>query len=102
MPPLRTKRPYTKAFLCAVVVFIAGMAVFYIGTDLSPSSDLTAEAATCLAGAVILPALLTGFMARRAGRPWSMGKIVSVFLLGFAILAAVQVLGFIGSGAILI
>ena len=102
MPPLRTRRPYTKAFLCAVVVFIVGMAVFYAGTDLPPSSDQASEAALCLAGAVILPALLTGFMARRAVRPWSMGKIVSVFLLGFAIIAAVQVLGFIGSGVILI
>ena len=100
MPPLRTKRPYAKAFLCAVVIFIAGMGFLYLGKDLSPSSAGLDEAMICLAAAVIVPALLTGFMARRAARPWSMGKIVSIFLLAFVIIAAVQALGFIGSGAI--
>ena len=98
MPPLRTKRPYTKAFFCAVVIFIVGMGFLYLAKDLSPSSG--EMAVLCLAAAVILPALLTGFMARRAARPWPMRKIVSVFLLAFAIIAAVQALGFIGSGAI--
>jgi len=100
MPPLRTKRPYTKAFFCAVVIFIVGTGLLYLGRDLSPSSAGLDEAMICLAAAVIVPALLTGFMARRAVRPWSMSKIVSIFLLAFVIIAAIQALGFIGSGAI--
>lgn len=96
MPPLRTKRPYTKAFMCAVVVFIVGMCVFYVGTDLAPSPEGTGEMASRLAVTVIAPALLTGFMARRAARPWSMSKIVSMFLLAFAVIAAAQALSYGG------
>ncbi|GEM_PF-2903858 len=100
MPPLRTKRPYAKAFLCAVVIFIIGMGVFFAGADLLPSPEGFSEAMGRLAVNVILPALLTGFMARRAVRPWSMGKIVSIFLLTFALLAVVQALSY-GTSAIL-
>ena len=98
MMPLRTKRPYAKAFLCASIAFLVGMAVLYAGMG-PPSAEGAGEAAGRLAFTAIVPALVTGFMARRAVRPWSMGKIISVFLLTFAILAVVQALGYSNSAA---
>jgi hypothetical protein len=101
MPPLRTKRPYTRPFLCALIVFLIGMAVLYLGLDLKPSLDSAGEVAWRLAVTLAMPALVTGFMARRAARPWSMGKIISIFLLAFAVIAAIQVLGY-SNGAVIL
>ncbi len=86
MPPLRTKRPYAKAFLCAFIVLLIGLPALYVGLG-----DGAIDRAGQLAGTVFLPALLTGFLARRANRPWSMGKIVSMFLVTFMIVGVIGV-----------
>lgn len=101
MPPLRTKRPYTRPFLCACVVFVIGMAVLYLGLDLQPTLDSAGGVAWRLAVTLVLPALVTGFMARRAARPWPMIKTVAIFLLTFAIIAAIQALGY-SNGVVLL
>jgi hypothetical protein len=101
MPPLRTKRPYARAFLCAFILFLIGMAVLYLGLDLRPSLDSVGEVAWRLAVTLIIPALITGFMARRSPRPWSIGKVASVFILAFAIIAAIQVFGYSNSTVLL-
>lgn len=84
MPPLRTKRPYAKAFLCATIIFLIGLPALYAGLG-DNAINMTGQ----LAGVVILPALLTGFMARRAVRPWSMGKIASMFIFTALIIGAI-------------
>lgn len=101
MPPLRTKRPYARAFLCAFILFLVGMAVLYLGLDLQPTLDSAGEVAWRLAVTLALPALVTGFMARRAARPWSIGKVASVFIIAFAVIAAIEFFGY-SNGAVLL
>ena len=99
MPPLRTKRPYAKAFLCAIIVFLVGLPALYIGMGEPQSADSAVEAAGRLALTIIPPALLTGFLARRANRPWSMGKIASMFLVAFLIVGVLSATAISMAGA---
>jgi hypothetical protein len=77
------------------------MAVLYLGLDLKPTSDSAGDVAWRLALTLAMPALVTGSLARRAARPWSMIKIIAIFLFTFAVIAAIEALGY-SNGAVLL
>lgn len=86
-----TANPFLTAFACAAVTFAIGISVVL---GLSPQLASSAQASEALGrvfGIVAIPALVAGFLARRSATPWSVVRIVVVYVVALIVVAATQV-----------
>ncbi len=84
-------RPYLTSFASAVVIFIACICALFLWFG-QPGSNYV-EAITRLALTVFMPALFSGFLAKRASKTWPVYKIVAVYVAAFLALGVLQMLG---------
>jgi hypothetical protein len=85
-----TTRPFAKAFACAAVAFVIGTTAIYAA--LRPSSD-PGRALGYLFATVAVPAVITGFLARRSSTAWLVWRIVITFVVALTLAAALQAVG---------
>jgi hypothetical protein len=76
-----TPAPFRKAFACAGVAFVlvVGTVLLWLGPP--GNSGTGANLLGQLCAWVGIAAVITGFLARRSQRVWSMGKIVGIYVL---------------------
>jgi len=88
-----TVKPFQKAFTCAAVVFVVVVVatLMLLGTPANP--EYAGRLMGRLFAAVAIPALITGFFARRSANAWSTWRIVAIFTLVLVIFVAVQMIG---------
>jgi hypothetical protein len=87
-----TPRPFLRAFACSTVVFIAiiALVIFAWGPPRNANaSNLFGQ----LFALTFIPAIITGFIARRAKTAWSTMKIAIVYLVVLAAMFVITVAG---------
>jgi hypothetical protein len=75
-----TSRPFLKAFACAAVAFIVPIVAVLIAWG-PPAGNGAANLLGQLFALTFIPAIITGFIARRAKTAWSTMKIVVIYIL---------------------
>ena len=88
-----TARPFAKAFAVAGAFLIASLTALFAWLGPPASSDGAGEAVGRLVVMTGLPALITGLLARRSAKPWSLVKIGLVYGLIFVVVMIVQAVG---------
>jgi hypothetical protein len=70
--------PFVKPFACASVAFCIAIAalLMFVG----PLGPTGGEAIGRLFAAVVVPALITGFLARRSAVTWPLWRIATTFI----------------------
>jgi hypothetical protein len=84
-----TERPFVKSFAIAGVLSAIGMMAFVFVLKVPD----TAHASGYLAGTMLIPAALTGFIARRSRNEWSLWKFFAVFVLFFIVTNTLSAIG---------
>jgi hypothetical protein len=86
-----TRMPFVKAFACAGVAFCIAIAtlLMFVG----PPGPASGEAMGRLFAAVAIPALITGFFARRSAVVWPPWRIAATFIGTAVIVVAITVVG---------
>lgn len=87
-----TSSPFLKAFACAAVAFVVPIVAALIAWG-PPKNNYAYNLLGQLFALTIVPAIITGFLARRAKTAWSMLKIAAVYVL---VLVAVVILTIAG------
>jgi len=75
-----TSGPFPKAFICAAIAFVATILVVLIAWG-PPKNDYAYNLLGQLFALTVVPAIITGFIARRAKTAWSIMKIAFVYVL---------------------
>lgn len=83
-------RPYLTSFASAVVTFIACICALFFWFG-QPGSH-SVEAITRLALIVFVPAVISGFVAKRALRRWSVVKTILFYACGLVALIFLQLI----------
>jgi hypothetical protein len=81
-PQSRTRHPFLKAFACGAFVHVC--LLVSVG---SGSTEITGY----FFGMAMLPALITGILARRATTAWPPWQIVGTYILAFLVVVYLQV-----------
>jgi hypothetical protein len=89
----RTLSPLVTAFACAAVSFVIGISVVFgfLAPQLAGSAHASGRVLGVVAATVAIPALLAGFLARRSATPWSIARIVVVYVAALILVVAAQV-----------
>ncbi len=87
-----TSRPFLKAFACAAVAFVVPIVVVLIAWG-PPTGDRAPNLIGQLFALTVLPAVITGVLARRAKTAWSTVKIALIYVFVLIILAVVTLAG---------
>lgn len=93
--PGPTSRPFLKAFVCAAVAFAAPIIAVLIawGPPKNKDAYYLLEDLTQLFLLAAVPAMITGFLARRAKTAWSNAKIAVVYVLVFILFVILTIAG---------
>jgi hypothetical protein len=86
-----TRMPFVKAFACACVAFCVAIAALLMSVGLPGPAG--GEAIGRLFAAAAVPALITGFFARRSAVIWPFWRIAATFIGIAAIVMAITVVG---------
>jgi hypothetical protein len=86
-----TTRPFVKAFACAGIAFCLAVAALLI--FVGQPGPAAGEAIGRLFAAVVIPALITGFFARRSAVIWPLWRIAATFVGIAVIVMAITVVG---------
>ena len=86
-----TRMPFVKALACAGVAFCIAIAalLMFVG----PPGPSAAEAIGRLFAAVVVPAVITGFFARRSAVIWPLWRIAATFVGITVIVMAITIVG---------
>jgi hypothetical protein len=89
-----TRSPFTKAFACAAVVYVVAVVAVLVtlGTPNSEGYRLFGR----LFAAVFLPAIVVGFLARRAATVWPLWKFIVFYVLVLVLSLILQLASMIG------
>ncbi len=89
-----TSKPFLKAFACAGALFVAliAAALVVLGPPGNPG-----HLAGQLLSTVTIPAIATGFFARRSAKAWSIYRIIGTYVVAFIIVAAAQLASLLAS-----
>jgi hypothetical protein len=85
MTTTRQPKPYVKAFSVAAITYLIMAGALH--TFLSPSG-LDARAMGKLFAVAAVPAVITGSLARRSLKPWSIWRIAGTYVVVFLVTAA--------------
>ena len=85
--------PFAKSFLSAALILAAAVAALFTVLGEPGSGSGAGEAIGRLTMTVLVPAVMTGYMARRSAREWSFARI---FLLVLILSAAAHVISIFG------
>jgi hypothetical protein len=86
-----TRMPFVKAFACAGIAFCIAIAALLVFAG--PPGPMAGEAIGRLLAAVVVPALITGFLARRSAVTWPVWRIAATFIGIAVIVLAITVVG---------
>lgn len=86
-----TSRPYLTSFVCAAITFVTGISALLLRFG-QPGSH-SVEAMTRLALIVFVPAVVTGLVAKRALKRWSVMKTILFYACGLVTLIFLQLMG---------
>jgi hypothetical protein len=88
-----TPHPFRTAFICAAVAFIIPVVTVLMAWGAPGSGDEGGRVIGFLLGLTVLPALITGFFARRAKIAWSRVKIAVVYVIVLFVVALFYIIG---------
>ena len=86
-----TSKPFAKAFACAGIAFVVVVVAALV--LLGPPGAAAARLAGGLFAAVAITALVTGFLARRSAKAWSLGRFIATYLLALVIILVLYWIG---------
>jgi hypothetical protein len=86
-----TKMPFVKAFACAGIAFCIAIVALLMFVGLP--GPAASEAIGRLFAAVAVPALITGFFARRSAVVWPLWRIAATFVGIAIVVMAITVVG---------
>jgi hypothetical protein len=87
-----TSRPFLTAFLCAAVAFAVPIVAVLIAWG-PPKNNYAYELLGQLFALTAVPAIITGFLARRAKTSWSLVKIIGVYALVLVLVIFLTIAG---------
>jgi hypothetical protein len=92
-----TTHPFLKAFACAAAVYaiVVIVALLTLGTPARP--EYGARLLGELFSFVVIPALITGFIAWRSKRAWSTWRIVGIYALAQLVVFVLWLVNAIGN-----
>jgi hypothetical protein len=88
-----TPHPFRTAFICATVAFIIAVATVLMAWGAPDSSYPGGRLIGFLIGLTVLPAVITGLLARRAKTAWSRTKIGVVYVVFLFAVALFYIIG---------
>jgi hypothetical protein len=86
-----TPHPFRTAFICAAVAFVIPMVSLSVAWG--PTGDQGSRLFGFLVALTALPALITGYLARRAKMAWSGMKIAVVYVIVLFAIALLYIIG---------
>lgn len=88
-----TPNPFRTAFICAAVAFVIPVLTVLIAWGPPGSGDAGGRVIGFLLGLTVLPAVITGFLARRAKTAWSKVKITVTYVIVLFAVALFYIIG---------